>query len=80
MLVSHGLRALASTTLNEQDFDRDLIEASLAHVDDNQVRSAYNRTDYLERRLPMMSWWSEHIEEAAKGSLSVTGTKQLKMV
>ncbi len=79
-LVSHGLRSLASTTLNEQGFDRDLIEASLAHVDDNQVRSAYNRTDYLERRRPMMSWWSEHIEEAAKGSLSVTGTKQLKVI
>ncbi len=79
-LVSHGLRSLASTTLNEQGFDRDLIEASLAHVDDNQVRSAYNRTDYLERRRPMMSWWSEHIEEAAEGSLSVTGTKQLKVI
>ena len=79
-LVSHGLRSLASTTLNEQSFDRDLIEAALAHVDDNQVRSAYNRTDYLERRRPMMSWWSGHIEEAAKGSLSVTGTKQLKVI
>ncbi|HHY0327930.1 TPA: integrase domain-containing protein [Vibrio cholerae] len=79
-LVSHGLRSLASTTLNEQGFDRDLIEASLAHVDDNQVRSAYNRTDYLERRRPMMSWWSGHIEEAAKGSLSVTGNKQLKVI
>ncbi|MEZ8474480.1 tyrosine-type recombinase/integrase [Vibrio toranzoniae] len=79
-LVSHGLRSLASTTLNEQGFDRDLIEASLAHVDDNQVRSAYNRTDYLERRRPMMNWWSGHIEEAAKGSLSVTGTKQLKEI
>lgn len=79
-LVSHGLRSLASTTLNEQSFDRDLIEAALAHVDDNQVRSAYNRTDYLERRRPMMSWWGEYIEEAAKGSLSVTGTKQLKIV
>ncbi|XNJ75163.1 integrase domain-containing protein [Vibrio cyclitrophicus] len=79
-LVSHGLRSLASTTLNEQGFDRDLIEASLAHVDDNQVRSAYNRTDYLKRRRPMMNWWSGHIEEAAKGSLSVTGTKQLKVI
>ena len=79
-LVSHGLRSLASTTLNEQGFDRDLIEASLAHVDDNQVRSAYNRTDYLERRRPMMCWWSEHIETAAKGSLSVTGIKNLKVI
>ncbi len=79
-LVSHGLRSLASTTLNEQGFESDLIEAALAHVDDNQVRSAYNRTDYLERRVPMMCWWSGHIEEAAKGSLSVTGTKQLKVI
>jgi integrase len=79
-LVSHGLRSLASTTLNEQGFEADLIEAALAHVDDNQVRSAYNRTDYLERRRPMMSWWSEHIEEAAKGSLSVTGNKMLKII
>ncbi|PAR40037.1 integrase [Vibrio metoecus] len=79
-LVSHGLRSLASTTLNEQGFDPDLVESALAHVDDNQVRSAYNRTDYLERRKPMMSWWSGHIEEAAKGSLSVTGIKQLKVV
>ncbi|ANW23707.1 integrase [Vibrio coralliilyticus] len=79
-LVSHGLRSLASTTLNEQGFEPDLIEAALAHVDDNQVRSAYNRTDYLERRRPMMCWWSEHVEEAAKGSLSVTGTRQLKII
>lgn len=79
-LVSHGLRSLASTTLNEQGFEADLIEAALAHVDDNQVRSAYNRTDYLERRIPMMCWWSEHIGETAKGSLSVTGTKQLKVI
>ncbi len=79
-LVSHGLRSLASTTLNEQGFEADLIEAALAHVDDNQVRSAYNRTDYLERRIPMMCWWSGHIGEAAKGSLSVTGTKTLKVI
>ncbi len=76
-LVSHGLRSLASTTLNEQGFEADLIEAALAHVDDNQVRSAYNRTDYLERRIPMMYWWSGHIGEAAKGSLSVTGFRNL---
>lgn len=68
-LVSHGLRSLASTTLNEQGFEPDLIEAALAHVDDNQVRSAYNRTDYLERRKPMMCWWSGHIEDASKGKL-----------
>ena len=79
-LVSHGLRSLASTTLNEQGFERDLVEAALAHVDDNQVRSAYNRTDYLERRTPMMCWWSKHIEKASQGSLSITTTRNLRAI
>ena len=74
-LVSHGLRSLASTTLNEEGFESDLIEAALAHVDNNQVRSAYNRTNYLERRRPMMDWWSTRIQKAAEGSLLVTGLK-----
>ncbi len=77
-LVSHGLRSIASTTLNEQGFEPDLIESALSHIDSNQVRSAYNRTDYLERRRPMMCWWSEHIEEASRGQLSVTGALTIK--
>jgi integrase len=71
-LVSHGLRSLASTTLNEQGFDPDLIEASLAHLDKNATRAAYNRTDYLERRKSVMQWWSDHIEQAAMGNLSLS--------
>jgi len=79
-LVSHGLRSIASTTLNEQGYDSDLVEAALAHVDKNEVRRAYNRTDYLERRRPMMQWWSEHIIQASQGTLSITGYKSLKVV
>jgi len=79
-LVSHGLRALASTTLNEQGFDPEIIESSLAHVDSNSVRAAYNRAEYLERRKTMMQWWSDHIEKAAEGNLSITGIKHLKVV
>lgn len=79
-LVAHGLRSLASTTLNAQGFDPDVIEAALAHVDTNEVRRAYNRTDYFERRKKMMRWWSEHIESAASGSSSLAGIKGLKVV
>jgi integrase len=79
-LVAHGLRALASTTLNEQGFDADVIEAALAHTDKNEVRGAYNRAEYIQRRAVMMAWWSDHIEQAAIGNLSVTGRKQLRVV
>jgi integrase len=45
ILVSNGLRSIASTALNEQGFPPDVIEAALAHVDKNEVRRAYNRSD-----------------------------------
>ncbi|HCU05529.1 MAG: integrase [Gammaproteobacteria bacterium GWE2_42_36] len=79
-LVAHGLRSLASTTLNEQGFDPDIIEAALAHSGKNEVRNAYNRADYLERRKPMMNWWSDHIDEAATGNVSLSGCKVLRLV
>ncbi len=65
-LVAHGMRALASTTLNEREFDGDIIEVALAHVDKNEVRAAYNRAEYIERRRVMMTWWSNHIEQKKK--------------
>jgi integrase len=68
-LTAHGMRALASTTLNEQGFDSDVIEAALAHVDKNTVRGAYNRAQYLQRRGAMMDWWARRIEQAANNKL-----------
>ncbi|ELW2863486.1 tyrosine-type recombinase/integrase [Salmonella enterica] len=71
ILVAHGLRALASTTLNEAGFFPDVIEAALAHIDINETRRAYNRSTYLEQRRKMMDWWGEHIEKAATGRFSL---------
>ena len=48
-LVSHGMRALASTTLNENTFNYDVVEAALAHSDSNEVRAAYNRQHTLNK-------------------------------
>jgi len=80
-LVAHGLRALASTTLNEQGHDPDVIEAALSHVDKNEVRRAYNRAEYLERRRVLMCWWSQHIENSASGKTSIEDNlKHLKVV
>ena len=78
-LVAHGMRSIASTTLNERGFDPDVIEAALAHVDGNQVRAAYNRAEYLERRRTMMTWWSNHIHEAATGYMGLTSKRHLAL-
>jgi integrase len=78
--TAHGFRSIGSTALNEQQFSPDVIEAALAHIDKNAVRRAYNRSDYLEQRRAMMSWWSEYIEQAANGKVGVAGIKTLKII
>ena len=74
-LVAHGLRSIASTALNDQGFDYDLIECALSHAEKDAVRAAYNRADYLERRRVMMEWWSDLISQAATGDMSLAGWK-----
>jgi len=60
-LVAHGLRSIASTALNEAGYDSDAIEAALAHVDKNEIRRAYNRSTYLERRIELMRVWGSFV-------------------
>lgn len=80
-LVAHGLRSLGSTILNEQGFNPDAIEAALSHADENEIRRAYNRSDYFEQREIMMGWWSNHIEQASQGNLSLaSGFRALRVV
>lgn len=80
VLVSHGLRSIASTALNEQGFPPDVIEAALAHVDKNEVRRAYNRSDYLEQRRPMMQWWADFVMAAEHGSMIGDGIRGIRLV
>lgn len=60
-LVAHGLRSIASTAMNEAEFNADVIEAALAHSDKNEVRKAYNRSTYLEQRRALMDWWGAEV-------------------
>lgn len=80
ILVSHGLRAIFSTAANEEGFEPDVIEASLAHVDTNEVRRAYNRSNYIEKRIVLMRWWGEFVETAATGVILATGTRGIRPV
>ena len=65
----HGFRALASTILNESGrWSPDVIERQLAHKEQNKVRAAYHRAQYLEERVRMMQWWADFLDlERAKG-------------
>lgn len=61
-LVAHGLRSIASTAMNEEGFNPDIIESALAHTDRNEVRKAYNRSTYLQQRITLMNWWGDFVK------------------
>jgi integrase len=58
----HGFRSMASTALNEMGFRPDVIERQLAHQEQNAVRAAYNRAEYLNERRVMMKHWADHLD------------------
>ena len=67
-MTGHGFRGLASTILNEHEFDEAHIELQLAHTKRNKVAAAYNHAKYLKQRTEMMQWWADYIDtQFAKG-------------
>jgi integrase len=62
----HGFRSLASTILNEAQFNRDWIEIQLAHAD-NSVRGVYNAAEWLSGRRAMLQWWADYLDTQSAG-------------
>lgn len=59
--TAHGMRATASTILNEYNFNPDWIEVQLAHASKDKIRGAYNHAVHLEGRTTMLEWWATHL-------------------
>jgi len=63
-MTAHGMRATASTLLNESGlWSQDAIERSLAHQDTNSVRGIYHHGQHWEERVRMAQWWSDYLDE-----------------
>ena len=62
-MTAHGFRSSGSTILNGRGFDPDVIEAVLAHQDENEVRRAYNRAKYWPERVKLMQAWADLLDE-----------------
>ena len=62
-MVAHGFRAAASTILNERGVNPDVIEAALAHQDENVVRRAYNRATYWAERVRLSQTWADLLDQ-----------------
>jgi integrase len=61
--TAHGLRGLARTALSDQGFAYEPSEACLSHKVGNSVSQSYNHSTYLNQRIEIMAWWSDHIEK-----------------
>lgn len=65
-ITAHGFRSTFADWVNEQtSFPREVREAALAHVNQNKVEASYSRTDYLEKRRPMMEAWADYCAGAS---------------
>ncbi|MDO9106507.1 MAG: tyrosine-type recombinase/integrase [Methylovulum sp.] len=71
-MTAHGFRGMASTRLNEAHlFHPDAIERQLAHGEQNSVRAAYNRAQYLPERVKMMQWWADYLDSLKAGGVVI---------
>jgi integrase len=73
-MTGHGFRSMASTLLNDARrpdgtrlWDSDAVERQLSHKDRNQIRSAYNRGQYLDERRRMLQWWADYLDRLKEG-------------
>ena len=62
-VTAHGFRSSASTILNERGFNPQVIEAALAHQDENEVRRTYNRAQYWPERVKLLQAWADLLDE-----------------
>ena len=58
----HGFRSSFATWTADKGVPQEVAEAALSHTPD-AIMKAYTRTDYLERRRPVMQAWSDHIDD-----------------
>ena len=61
-MTAHGFRSTASTILNERGFNPDVIEAALAHQQEDPIRRAYNRATHWRERVDLMQNWADMLD------------------
>ena len=74
-MTGHGFRTLASTILNERGYAPDVIERQLAHEDEDKIRAAYNRAEYLPERKKMMQDYAVFLDSLINGKILKLGAQ-----
>jgi integrase len=65
----HGFRATGRTILRQVlKYDKDVIEAQLAHKGQITHGGAYDRATHLEDRTAMLQVWADYLDKLARGA------------
>ncbi|MGR5302223.1 tyrosine-type recombinase/integrase [Vibrio alfacsensis] len=67
-MTGHGIRAMFSTEMHEEldTADSIIIEMILSHTDKDQIRAAYNRRLFIERRRGVLNHWGQIFEKMTR--------------
>jgi integrase len=76
--VPHGLRStFRDWTAERTSFDRQTIEAALAHKNADKVEAAYLRSDVLDKRRQLMDKWAKFLSVVEQKSATVTPIRKV---
>jgi integrase len=70
-MTPHGIRAMASTILDNMGYMQEWLEHQLAHEEPNKIKAAYKRDVwrmYLPERTAMMQAWADYLDKLKKGA------------
>jgi len=77
--TAHGFRSSASSMLNASNrFHPDAIERQLAHLDPNEVRRTYDRSERMAERKEMLQWLADHYDELREGGKVIELTRRAR--
>lgn len=60
----HGWRSALSSIARDSGREREVIELTLDHIQDDEVARAYDRGERLVKRIELMTWWNEQLVKA----------------
>lgn len=68
-MSGHGFRHLFSTIANESELHKsDVIEAALAHGDEDVIRGRYNHATYTNARRRLANWYADELARLEAGT------------
>ncbi len=78
MVTAHGFRATARTLLAEAlSIDPAVVELQLAHEVKDANGTAYNRTEYIKKRMTMMQAWADYLDQLRNGTADFSSHAEL---